>query len=151
MSPPRRRAHGGFTLAEILAAMAVITIALVAMAAALHHSLSAIETGGGESTAVFLVEDKLEALRSLAVIDWANVVLEPGTTVEYCQASGVCAPSRIPGSLRRTTTIAVGGDAVCSIRCKVVTVSVFYRPLTALGQLDQERRVDVHTMFVARA
>lgn len=148
----RTAGHDGFTLAELLAAMAIIAIGLVAMAAALQHGLSGIEIGRGESVAVFLVEHKLEELRALALVDWANSALQPGTTTEYCQASSTgCSPTPTPASLRRTTTVAAGNGGTCTVQCKVVRVSVFYRPLTAVGQLDRERRVDVGAMFVSRA
>jgi hypothetical protein len=32
-----------------------------------------------------------------------------------------------------------------------VQVTVFYRPVTERGQLDQERRLDVSTMLVTRS
>ena len=150
MSRRRVFGHNGFTVVEILAAAAVIAIALVAMMVTVHHGLSGIDTGRGESTAIFLVEDKLEDLRSVALVDWAGVALAPGTTVEYCRLSGGCSPTPIPTSFRRTTTVYAGNDEACSEYCKVVNVSVVYRPMTTLGQLDQERRVDVQTMFAAR-
>jgi prepilin-type N-terminal cleavage/methylation domain-containing protein len=142
--------QSGFTLAELLAAMSIITIALVALAAALQHGLTGIETGRGESVAVFLVEDKLEELRALALVDWGNAALQPGTTTEYCRPSSACSPTSAPDGFRRSTTVAAGNDGTCTARCKLVTVSVFYRPVTPLGQLDRERRVDVAAMFVSR-
>jgi prepilin-type N-terminal cleavage/methylation domain-containing protein len=143
--------HDGFTLAEILAAMALISIGLVTMAAALQHGLSGIDIGRGESAAAFLVEDKLEELRGLALIDWSNMRLQPGTTTEYCRpAGGECSAAPTALSLRRTTTVAAGSGGTCSDQCKIVTVSVFFRAMTVLGQLDHERRVDAATMFVSR-
>lgn len=144
--------HDGFTLAELLAAMSIIAIALVGMAAALQHGLSGIETGRGESVAVFLAEAKLEELRALALVDWGNSALQPGTTTEYCWPSAAaCSTTPTPPALRRTTTVTAGSGATCPRQCKLVTVSVFYRPLTTLGQLDRERRIDVGAMFVPRA
>jgi len=151
MSAPRIVGDEGFTLVEVLAAAAVVAIALVAMMAAIHHGLSGIDTGRGESTALFLVEDKLEELRDVALADWANAALAPGTTVEYCQLSGGCVPTPTPSSFRRTTTVHAGSERACSAYCKIVNVSVAYRPLTALGQFDQERRVDAQAMFASRA
>jgi prepilin-type N-terminal cleavage/methylation domain-containing protein len=146
------RGDDGFTLAEVLTAMSIIAIALLAMTAALHYGLSGIEIGRGESVAAFLVEDKLEELKAVALVDWADGLLEPGTTTEYCQPStGACSPTPAPTAFRRTTTVAAGGGATCTAQCKFVMVSVFYRPVTALGQLDEERRVDVGAIFVARA
>jgi prepilin-type N-terminal cleavage/methylation domain-containing protein len=143
--------HDGFTLAEILAAMALIAVGLVTMAAALQHGLSGIEIGRGESAAVFLVEDKLEELRGLALVDWTNTALQPGTTTEYCRPfSGGCSATPTPASLRRMTTVGAGSGGTCSAKCKIVSVSVFYRAMTVLGQLDHERRVDILAMFVSR-
>lgn len=142
----------GFTLAEVLAAMSIIAIALLATTAALQYGLSGIDTGRGESAAVFLVEHKLEELKAIAIVDWADGALEPGTTTEYCQPStGTCSPTPTPTAFRRTTTVAAGSGGSCTEQCKFVTVSVFYRPVTTLGQLDDERRVDVAAMFVSRA
>jgi prepilin-type N-terminal cleavage/methylation domain-containing protein len=151
MSARRVVGDEGFTLVEVLAAVAVIAIALVAMMTAVHHGLSGIDIGRAESTALFLVEDKLEELRSVALVDWANAALAPGTMVEYCQLSGGCTPTSTPTSFRRTTTVHAGGEGPCSADCKIVNVSVAYRPVTMLGQLDQERRVDVQAMFASRA
>lgn len=150
MSASRIFDDQGFTLVEIMAAVAVVAIALVAMIAAVHHGLSGIDTGRGESTALFLVEDKLEELRSIALVDWDNAALAPGTTVEYCQLSGGCAPTPTPSSVRRTTMVHAGSEEPCSVHCKIVNVSIAYRPVTMLGQLDHERRVDVQAIFAPR-
>jgi prepilin-type N-terminal cleavage/methylation domain-containing protein len=151
MSKRHSAGHDGFTLVESLAAMALIAVGCVTMAAALQHGLSGIELGRGESAAVFLAEDKLEELRGLALADWTNTALQPGTTTEHCRPSGGgCSATPIPASLRRTTTVAAGSGGTCSAQCKIVSVSVFYRAMTVLGQLDQERRVDILAMFVSR-
>lgn len=144
--------HAGFTLAEVLAAMAILAIALLAMTAALQYGLNGIEIGRGESAAAFLVEHKLEELKAVALVDWAAAALEPGTTTDYCQPStGACSPTPAAATFRRTTTVSAGSGAHCTAQCKFVMVSVFYRPVTVLGQLDEERRIDVGAIFVARA
>jgi len=143
-------AYRGFTVLEVLVAMTLITIGLMATVTAFQHGLSGIDSGGRESAATFLVEDKLEELKDLALLDWASPALTPGTRTEYCRPSqSACSTTPMPASLRRTTTIADGLGA-CPRPCKIVTVSVFYNPLTAVGQFDQERRVDAHTVFVPR-
>jgi prepilin-type N-terminal cleavage/methylation domain-containing protein len=143
--------HSGFTLAEVMVAMAIVAVGLVATSAALQYGLSGIETGRGESAAVFLVEQKLEELKGIALVAWSDTALQPGTTTEYCHTSGGdCSATMTAGSLRRTTTVTQGTGGVCTAACKMVSVSVLYRPLTALGQLDQERRVDIRAMFVSR-
>jgi prepilin-type N-terminal cleavage/methylation domain-containing protein len=152
MSVRRFACRDGFTLAEILVAMAVIAVGLVGLAVALQHGLSGIETGRGESVAIFLVEDKLEELKALALVDWTNLALQPGTTTDYCQPSSAgCSATATPASFRRTTTVTTGTGGTCTAQCKLVTVVVVYRPITVMGQLDQERRVEVGALFVSRA
>jgi hypothetical protein len=56
----------------------------------------------------------------------------------------------MPGSYRRATTIANSPADACPTGCKIVRVTVFYRPISGEGQLDQERRVDVVAMFAPR-
>jgi prepilin-type N-terminal cleavage/methylation domain-containing protein len=150
MSTRALAASRGFTILEILVALTLITIGLLATVTAFQHGLSGIDAGGDESVATFLVEHKLEELKNLALLDWASPALGMGTHTEYCRpAESACSTTRTAGSLRRITTIADGENA-CPRPCKVVTVSVFYRPVTPTGQLDQERRVDAHTVFVPR-
>lgn len=141
----------GFTLAEVLAAMSIIAVALLATTAALQYGLSGIEIGRGESSAVFLIEHKLEELKAVALADWADDALEPGTTTEYCVASsGACSAMPTPAAFRRTTTVTANSGGHCTAQCKFVMVSVFFRPITVLGQLNAERRVDVGAVFVSR-
>lgn len=152
MSVRAARGRDGFTLAELLVAMAIICVGLVAMTTALQHGLSGIETGRGESMAIFLVEHKLEELRALAAVEWAATALQPGTTIEYCQPSSpACDATPTAPAFRRVTVVAAGTGGICTAQCKLVTVSVFYRPLTVLGYFDRERRVDVDAMFVPHA
>jgi prepilin-type N-terminal cleavage/methylation domain-containing protein len=143
--------HDGFTLVEIMVATAMVGIGLVGVAAALQHGLSGIETGRGESVAIFLAEHKLEELRALALVDWTDLALQPGTMTEYCQPSAACSATPTPDSFRRTTTVTAGSGRPCTAQCKIVSVAVVYRPITAMGQLAQERRIEVDAMFVSRA
>ena len=70
--------------------------------------------------------------------------LRAGTTVEdYGSIANASA-------YRRVTTIADSPGGTCEERCKLAQVTVFYRPVTGSGQLDQERRLDVVTMLVSR-
>ncbi len=52
---------------------------------------------------------------------------------------------------RRVTTITDSPGGACAANCKLVQVTVFYRPVTGRGELDQERRLDVITMLVTRS
>lgn len=145
-------AEDGFTLAEVLTAMAVLVVGLVAVALAFHYALTGIETGRGETTAAFLAERALEELKAVALLDWGNAALAPTTRIEYCLPAGdACTPAATPGSYRRATNISDSQSGPCAARCRVVRVTVFYRPVASTGQLDQERRVDVFTVFAPRS
>ena len=139
-----RSAQRGFTLAEVLVATFVLSIGLVAVATGFQYATSGVETGRGETTATFLAEQRLEQLRAIAVKDFTSATLNAGTTTE---AYGTIASG---AAYRRVTTIADNPGGVCAANCKRVQVTVFYRPVTSRGQLDQERQVDLITMFVAR-
>jgi prepilin-type N-terminal cleavage/methylation domain-containing protein len=145
-------AEDGFTLAEVLTAMAVLVVGLVAVALASHYALTGIETGRGETTAAFLAERALEELKAVALVDWGSAALAPATRIEYCLPAGdACTPAATPGSYRRATTISDAQNGPCAARCKIVRVTVFYRPVAGTGQLDQERQVEVVTVFAPRS
>jgi prepilin-type N-terminal cleavage/methylation domain-containing protein len=144
-------AQGGFSLVEMLTATAIVTIGLVAAAMAFQYAISGIEAGRGETLATLLAEAKLEALKGLALVDWGHVDLRAGTTTEYCQPDHTgCSTVASPAPYRRTTAVTDSSGGTCTGKCKVVRVTVYYRPITGNGQLDQERRIDVLTVFVAR-
>jgi prepilin-type N-terminal cleavage/methylation domain-containing protein len=139
-----RFAERGFTLVEVLVAAFVLTVGLTAVVAGLQHARSGLETARGETTAAFLAEQRLEYLKAISLASWPAPDLRAGTTVEeYGAIAGAFA-------YRRVTTIADSPGGTCRERCKLARVTVFYRPVTASGQLDQERRLDVVTMFVSR-
>ena len=77
MNAPR-----GFTLAELLVAMFVLSVGIVAVAAALGQATSGVEVGRGETAAIFLAEQRLELLKSWALEDWSSALLQAGRTVE---------------------------------------------------------------------
>ena len=137
--------EGGFTLAEILVATFILAIGLVGVATGFQYATSGVETGKGESTASFLTEQRIEQLKALALTDWTNAALNDGATTE---AYGTIANA---GAYRRVTTITTNPGGPCTANCKRIQVTVFYKPVTGKGQLDQERRVDVITMLASRS
>ncbi len=138
------RDERGFTLAEVLIATFILAIGLVAVATGFQYATSGVETGKGETTAAFLTEQRLEQLKATALVDWTNASIAAGTTTE---AYGSIANA---SAYRRVTTITDNPGGTCTANCKLVQVTVFYKPVTGRGQLDQERRVDVLTMLVSR-
>ena len=140
--PPRDKR--GFSLVEVLVVAFILSVGLAAVAIGLQHATSGIETGKSETTAAFLAEQRLEQLKALALADWPSPVLSAGTTAEDYGSLPDASP------YRRVTTITDGPGWICTANCKLVQVTVLYRPVTARGQLDQERRLEVVTMLVSR-
>ena len=139
-----RFAERGFTLAEVLVAAFVLAVGLTAVVTGLQYARSGLEAARGETTAVFLAEQRLEHLKAVSLANWPAADLGAGTTVEeYGSIAGASA-------YRRVTTIADSPGGTCAERCKLARVTIFYRPVTVSGQLDQERRLDVVTMLVSR-
>lgn len=143
--------QAGFSLIEVLAALAIVAIGLAAVAMAFQYAISGIEAGRGETMAALLVEAKLEALKGLALVDWGHADLRAGTMTEYCRPDHTgCSTVATHAPYRRATAVIDNPGGTCTGNCKVVRVTVYYRPISGEGQLDQERRIDVMTMFVAR-
>jgi len=138
------RDERGFTLGEVLVATLVLSIGLVALFAGFQYATSGVETGKGETTAILLAEGRLEHLKALALVHWTSATLTAGTITE---AYGAIAGAPL---YRRVTAITANPGGTCTASCKLVQMTVFYRPVTARGQLDQERRVDVTTTLASR-
>jgi Tfp pilus assembly protein PilV len=138
------RNDAGFTLGEVLVAICILLLGLAAVVTGFQYAASGIAAGKGETTATFLAEQRLEHLRALALTDWSSPGLTAGTTTEDYGS--------IPGAshYRRVTSIADAPGGTCAASCKVVRVTVLYRPVTGRGHADQEREVDVVTLLVAR-
>jgi prepilin-type N-terminal cleavage/methylation domain-containing protein len=151
MNPADRR-DAGFGLAEVLAAMAVVAVGLLAALTAVQLALAGIEAGRGETLATFLVEQKLEELKAIALVDWTHVALAPATTTEFCHPTGTgCRGSSAPGLYRRATVVTNGSESTCGAPCKIVRVVVSYSSISTLGTLDRERQLEATTLFVSRA
>lgn len=69
MSPQRC----GFTLVEVLVALAIITIGLTAVAAGFQYALDAVEAARRHTTALFLAEQRLEQVKAMALVDFDGV------------------------------------------------------------------------------
>lgn len=135
--------QGGFTLAEILVACAIISVGLVAVATGFGYGVDGVEAGRQQSTALFLAEQRIEQAKELAART-PNLVDLNTTNLPASEAYGSI--SGAPSTYRRTTTITSNPGGASGAR---VDVSVFYRPVTGRGVLTTERVVTL-SIFLAR-
>ncbi len=138
----------GFSLVELLIATSVLVIGLLAVATGFQFATESVEAGRRYTVATFLAEQRIEAVKSLALLDWADRRLAAGVTTE---AFGAIPDA--PG-YRRDTQIADYGGHDCGdaapavVACKRVRVTVRYRLLA--GGTGREQQVDLLTVLVAR-
>jgi len=146
----------------VLVATAVLTIGLLAIVTGFQYATSGVATGGGETAAVFLAEQRIEQLRAQAVVDFSASALDAGTTTEYCRPGTLSggtpncqgAPAAGVSYTRSTVITHVTTGAGCPsapLSCKEIQVRVSYHPVTSAGGLDQPRAVDVFTVLGPRA
>jgi prepilin-type N-terminal cleavage/methylation domain-containing protein len=137
----------GFTLAELMAAIVIIGIGLVAVGAGFDTAIQGIETGRQQTTATFLAEQRMEQVKAAAL----------GNSLTACMGflniTGVCFPAQayasIPNAPGYRSTVTVTDYLVAgSIARKRVDVEVFYRPVVAWGVLNTaERSVRISTLI----
>jgi prepilin-type N-terminal cleavage/methylation domain-containing protein len=146
--PTTHSSQAGFTLMEIMIASAIIGLGLVAVSAGFGIGVEGVEAGRQQSTAVFLAEQRIEQVKELAIkqadLGAVNHTNLPATEA---YASMTAAPK-----YRRTTRICPG-DAGCPVLGApgvLVSVNVFYRPVTGWGVLTSERSVALDIYLTAR-
>lgn len=95
----------GFTLAEVLIAAVIITLALVALASVVPIAGYAVQDGNQMSTATFLAEQQLEQAKNLP---WVG---SPANDCLGASASSTAAPTVPAGGtcINGATTINAGG------------------------------------------
>lgn len=141
--------ESGLTLAEILVAMAVITIALVVAMQWFPLGVQGVETGRQQSTAVFLAEQRLEQIKAWALsADSAQglttITAGNPSAAQCCAAEGYNAITGY-GVYRRQVIVT---DPTATT--KLVRVQVFYRPVTSQGVLAAEGQVEMATLLASR-
>lgn len=147
----------GMTLVEIILTIAVLSVAVLALAGALPLATAYVSQSGRESTALFLAQQRLEEARAQS---WSTVpnadCLGTSTpedtaapvTGNWANCSGAAPPGLItfadedygaiagnPGSRRivRVKDCAAGCAGVADANLRQITVSVFFRPVSASG------------------
>jgi type II secretory pathway pseudopilin PulG len=139
------RPDAGFTVAEILVAISIITVALTGLLTAMTFGMAEVDAARLSTTALFLAEQRLEHVRSFAASanagqGWANTVNASFGAEAYGSIAGY--PSH-----RRTVNIVDNPGGVANT--KQVQVTVFYRPVTSTGR-GGETSVALSTLLVNR-
>lgn len=146
------RGESGLTLAEVLVAVAIVMIGLVALMQFFPMGIQGMETGRQQSTAVFLAEQKMEQIKAWALSTAPNQGFSTVTAGGACFTAGNPCASEAYNTIanystyRRTATVSAGSTNTTS----VVRVQVFYQPVTAQGVLTAERQVQVATVIASR-
>lgn len=137
---------GGFTVVELLAAVFVISVGLVAVGAGFATAIQGVETGRQQTTATFLAEQRLEQIRATALGD------PLGACMGFLNITAACFPAQAYGTIASApgyrSTVAITDYAVAgNIVRKRVNVEVFYQPIVAWGVLvTAERSVRLSTL-----
>jgi prepilin-type N-terminal cleavage/methylation domain-containing protein len=118
----------GFTLIEVLIAMVILTVAMVAMAELMAITLRLQQLGRNQTAAIRLAQDKIDELMSQ---NWAAAPqLVNGGSLTADQANHFDTPPTFAGSTalsyRRRWTVANGPDDPLPVagKLKIVTVRV---------------------------
>ena len=135
MKRPALRGESGVTLVEILFALAVIGVGLVAVATAFPAATSGVEAGRQQTTAVFLAEHRLEQIKGTA---FANITAANFPAENY---------GSIPTAPRYRRTVTITSNPGGTANTVLVRVDVFYRPVMAWGVLTGERQVALATLI----
>ena len=129
----------GLTLAEVLVALAIITVGLMAMAVGLQQATAFVEVGRQQTIAVFLAQQRLEQVKASALWDFDGVAatkFPPETPVSGHPA------------YRRTVEISpLPAGLLNAVR---VQVTVTYQPATTPATAPFERTVTLVTVMSRR-
>ena len=158
-----RKEESGFTLVEILVAVFILMIGLVAVMQWFPLGTAGVETGRRQSTGVFLAEQKIEQIKAWSLSMCTGpafvppcpvqqgfiTVVKPGGTCANagnpCADDGYLVGIPIPGypEYSRTVTIANGPTGTT----RLVRVQVQYRRVTTGAVLTSGTQVDIATLI----
>jgi type II secretory pathway pseudopilin PulG len=136
----------GMTLAEVLVALPIIMIGLLALLSAIPLASYATQEGSQMSTATFLANQRLEQVRnapwsatpavdSLGVSASSTAAPQSAGTTTFADESPMAAPYTAYTRQVRITDCGVGAGCtgVTSSGMRLATVTVTYTPLSATG------------------
>lgn len=158
----------GMTVAEILIAIAIIGVGLVALSSAIPIAAYGIQEGNQLSTATFLANQRLEQVRNAlwranpTVVDnvgiSASATAAPvsGATVTFPDETAGGNPISGYGNYSRTVrvtdcSVGAGCSSVVNADLRQATVTVSYRPMTGVGMAaTAATKSVVLTMYIAK-
>jgi len=130
-----RDGNEGLALLEILFALGLIGVSLLALAAAFPAGMGGVADGNQQTTAIFLVEQRLEQIRATT---FASITAVNFPNEAYGAAT-------LPAGYRRTVVLTNNpGTMTNAVRADV---SVFYRPILGFGVLTAERQITTSTVI----
>ena len=145
-----RRDQSGFTLVELLVAVAILMIGLVAVMQWFPLGTAGVETGRRQSTGVFLAEQRIEEIKAFALSTGAGQGFANMPLCNPCAGAAPFGPAppnfnAIPGypEYSRTVTVAAGPTATT----RLVRVQVQYRRVTDQGVFTGGQQVDIATLI----
>lgn len=136
----------GFTLVEIVIALAILTIGLMALLSTFPVAFSAMHAARQSSTAVFLALQRLEEVKAFAASPDPLKGFD-NVTAENFPAEPYAAITRY-APYRREVRIADAPPVPADT--KVVRVTVFYHPTTDVGLGADETAVSLSTLIAWR-
>jgi prepilin-type N-terminal cleavage/methylation domain-containing protein len=129
----------GFTLAEVLVALSIVTVGLMALVVGLQQAIAFVEAGRQQTTAVFLAQQRLEQIKASALWDFDGV-----TAARFPAENPV---SDYP-AYRRTVEVSPRPAGLPdALR---VQVTVTYHPATTASGAPAERTVTLATVMSRR-
>jgi type II secretory pathway pseudopilin PulG len=143
MNPDRRSRHGwnqwGLTLAEVLVALSIIMVGLMATAVGLQQATAFLEVGRQQTTAVFLAQQRLEQVKTSALWDFDGLA-----STKFPAESPV---SGYPAYRRVVEISPLPAGLANVVR---VRVTVTYQPTTTTLTAPSERTVTLATVMSRR-
>ena len=143
MNPERRRFQErhqrGLTLVEVLVALSIVTVGLMATAVGFQQATTLLEVGRQQTTALFLAQQRLEQVKASALWDFdglASTKFPPENPV-----------SGYPAYRRE---VEIGPTAAGLAHTVRIEVTVTYRPATAVPRAPSEQTVTLATVMSRR-
>lgn len=134
-------------LLEVIAAVAVVAFGLTAFVSGLPVAAISVSDGAQRSTATFLAAARMDEIRAAA---WRDGSVLDRSVSAFPDEPALPAPHA--GYARQVRTVDCSVAPSCGTTApglREVTVTVAYRPLTAVGLAADPKRVSI-TALVAR-